>query len=86
VYLKQVALIVILAQIGCFVPAIKATIPIRDRILSRVGTSDDIENNMSTFLVECRDAAYVIDNVTDRSLIIIDELVCTYFIYCRLFH
>jgi DNA mismatch repair protein MSH4 len=49
VYLKQVALITILAQIGCFVPATHACIRIRDRILSRIGTSDDLENNMSTF-------------------------------------
>eukprot|EP01038_Epipyxis_sp_PR26KG_P013442 gene13442-18022_t len=74
VYIKQIALIVIMAQIGCFVPAIHATIPVRDRILTRIGTNDDMEHNMSTFSTEMKEIAYVLSNLTDRSLILIDEL------------
>jgi len=74
VYIKQCALLVIMAQIGCFVPAIAATIPLRDRVLSRMGSSDDIENNLSSFLTEMKDNAYILSNMTNRSLIIIDEL------------
>lgn len=66
------ALIVILAQIGCFIPAEASTIVIRDRILSRIGTSDDLENNMSTFFVEMRDSAYILDHISDSSLVIIE--------------
>lgn len=51
----QVALIVVLAQIGCFVPAQHATIPLRDRLLSRIGTSDDMEHNLSTFHTEMKE-------------------------------
>lgn len=69
------ALIVVLSQIGCYVPAINATVVLRDRILSRIGTSDDLENNMSTFFVECKDSAYILENLTEKSLVIIDELV-----------
>ena len=65
----------ILAQIGCYVPAASATIVLRDRILSRIGTSDDLENNMSTFFMECKDTAYILENITEQSLVIIDELV-----------
>jgi len=67
-------LIVILAQIGCYVPAEFATIPIRDKILSRIGTYDDMENNISTFYMEMTEATYIVNNLTDKSLIIIDEL------------
>jgi DNA mismatch repair ATPase MutS len=74
VYIKQTALIVVLAQIGCFVPAKHATVPVRDRILSRLGTSDDMEHNMSTFFTEMKETSYVLSNLTDRSLVIIDEL------------
>lgn len=73
-YIKQTALIAIMAQIGCFVPAKHATVPIRDRILSRIGTSDDMEHNMSTFFTEMKEISYVLTNLTSRSLIIIDEL------------
>ncbi len=73
-YIKQVALIVVMAHIGCLVPARQATIPVRDRLLSRIGTSDDIEHNMSTFATEMKEVAYVLDNVSPRSLVIIDEL------------
>ena len=74
VHIKQVALIVILTQIGCFVSALHATVPIRDKILSRIGTYDDMENNISTFFMEMTEASYIVDNLTDKSLIIIDEL------------
>lgn len=73
-YIKQTALIIILAQIGCFVPAKHATVPVRDRLLSRLGTSDDMEHNMSTFFTEMKEISYVLSNITDQSLVIIDEL------------
>lgn len=72
--MKQVALVVILAQIGCFVPAEECYVPIRQRLLSRIGSGDDIENNLSTFLMEMKDAAYICKHSGDRSLIIVDEL------------
>jgi len=59
-YIKQTALIVIMAQMGCYVPASAATVPLRTRLLSRMSTSDDMENNMSTFLVEMREAAHIL--------------------------
>ena len=74
VFIKQVALIVVLAQIGCFVPAQQATIPLRDRLLSRIGTSDDMEHNLSTFHTEMKESAYILENLTPRSLVIVDEL------------
>lgn len=74
VYLKQVALIIIMAQIGCFVPCEGAKIPLRDRILSRMGTTDDLENNLSTFMTEMKDNAYIVDFLTKKSLCIVDEL------------
>jgi DNA mismatch repair protein MutS len=72
--MKQIALIVILAQIGSFVPSSSASINIRKRILSRLGTSDDMENNLSTFSIEMRECAYIIDNADQESLVLIDEL------------
>ena len=63
-----------MAQIGCFVPAKHATIPVRDRLLSRLGSSDDMEHNMSTFTSEMQETAYITTNMTDKSLIVIDEL------------
>lgn len=73
-YIKQIALIAVMAQIGCFVPARHATLAVRDRILSRIGTSDDMEHNMSTFHTEMKEAAYILSSLSDRSLVIIDEL------------
>lgn len=67
-------MITILAQIGCFVPAKLAIIPLRDRILSRLGSDDDIEHNISTFAMEMKETAYILDNITRKSLVIIDEL------------
>ena len=63
-----------MAQLGCFVPARHATIPLRDRFLSRIGSGDDIEHNMSTFATEMKEASYILHNVTPASLVIIDEL------------
>lgn len=74
VFIKQVTLITILAQIGCFIPARHGTIPIRDRILTRLGTSDDMEHNLSSFMTEMKETAYILNNLTPRSLVIIDEL------------
>lgn len=74
VYIKQVAIICILTQIGCFVPCQYAEIPLRDRILSRICNQDDLEHNLSTFTSEMRETSYIISNLTSKSLIIIDEL------------
>lgn len=73
-YLQQVCLIVILAQIGCYVPARYSTIRIVDRIFTRMGTMDSLESNSSTFMMEMRETAFVMQNVSNRSLIVIDEL------------
>lgn len=75
-YTKQVGLLVILAQIGCFVPAHEAFIPLRLRILSRIGSGDDIENNLSTFMMEMKDTAFIVRHCTEASkcLVLIDEL------------
>lgn len=74
VYIKQVALITIVAQIGCYVPARHATIPVRDRILSRIANHDDMEHNMSTFMTEMKEIAYILDNLSDCALVVVDEL------------
>ncbi|MBD3360039.1 MAG: DNA mismatch repair protein MutS [Candidatus Buchananbacteria bacterium] len=73
-YLRQTALIVLLAQIGSFVPAQKATIGLTDRIFTRVGASDNLIRGQSTFMVEMQEAANILNNATDKSLIILDEL------------
>ncbi|KAG5192158.1 muts protein 4 [Tribonema minus] len=72
--LRQTACIAVLAQIGCFVPAAAARIPLRDRLLTRLATSDDMENNLSSFLVEMREAAHVLGAATPRALVLVDEL------------
>lgn len=74
IYLKQIANIVILAHCGSYVPAEEAIIPIFDKILTRIGTSDDQEHNISTFMLEMRETAAICDQVTDKSLVLIDEL------------
>ncbi len=74
VYLRQVGLIVLLAQIGSFVPAKKAKIGIVDRIFTRVGASDNIAAGESTFLVEMQEAANIINNASSKSLILLDEV------------
>jgi DNA mismatch repair protein MutS len=74
VYLRQVGLIVLLAQIGSFVPAKEAHIGIVDRIFTRVGASDNITAGESTFLVEMQEAANILNNATQKSLILLDEI------------
>ncbi|MEZ0535824.1 DNA mismatch repair protein MutS [Caldicellulosiruptoraceae bacterium PP1] len=73
-YMRQVALIVIMAQIGCFVPATEATIGIVDKIFSRIGASDNITYGQSTFMVEMSEVANILKNATHKSLIIFDEV------------
>jgi DNA mismatch repair protein MutS len=73
-YLRQAGLIVLLAQIGSFVPADAATIGIVDRIYTRVGASDNIASGESTFLVEMHEAANIVNTASDRSLILLDEI------------
>lgn len=72
--LRQTALIVLLAQIGCFVPAEHAKIGLVDKIFTRVGASDNISLGESTFMVEMTEAANILNNVTNRSLVLFDEL------------
>jgi len=73
-YLRQVGLIVLLAQIGSFVPAASARIGIVDKIFTRVGASDNITSGESTFLVEMHEAAHIVNTATKRSLILLDEV------------
>lgn len=72
--LRQTALIVLLTQIGCFVPAERAKIGLVDKIFTRVGASDNISLGESTFMVEMTEAANILNNVTNRSLVLFDEL------------
>lgn len=74
VYLRQVGLIVLMAQIGSFVPAKEARIGLVDRIFTRVGASDNIASGESTFLVEMQEAANILNNATSKSLILLDEI------------
>jgi DNA mismatch repair protein MutS len=74
VYLRQVGLIILMAQIGSFVPAKEARIGLVDRIFTRVGASDNIASGESTFLVEMQEAANILNNATDKSLILLDEI------------
>ncbi|MBI3923075.1 MAG: DNA mismatch repair protein MutS, partial [Armatimonadetes bacterium] len=73
-YLRQVALIVLMAQIGSFVPAKSASIGLVDRIFTRVGAQDDLATGQSTFMVEMNETANILHNATDRSLIVLDEI------------
>ena len=73
-YMRQVAITVIMAQMGCFVPAKEAVLPIFDHIFTRIGASDDLVSGESTFMVEMMEANYAISNATDKSLILFDEL------------
>jgi len=73
-YLRQVALIVLLAQIGSFVPAQRASIGVCDRIFTRVGAMDDLATGQSTFMVEMTETALILHNATARSLIVLDEI------------
>ena len=73
-YMRQVALIVLLAQIGSFVPASSAHIGVVDKIFTRVGASDDLASGQSTFMLEMNEVAYILRNATRKSLIIYDEV------------
>ena len=73
-YMRQVALITLMAHIGSFVPAKEANIPIVDRIFTRVGASDDLASGQSTFMVEMSETAYILRNATAKSLVILDEI------------
>jgi DNA mismatch repair protein MutS len=73
-YLRQVALIPVLAQIGSFVPARDAKVPIVDRIFARVGASDNIARGQSTFMVEMQETANILHNATSKSLVVLDEI------------
>lgn len=73
-YMRQVAILMIMAQIGSFIPAREATISPVDRIFTRVGASDDISTGQSTFMVEMKEVAYILDNATSKSLVILDEI------------
>jgi len=73
-FLRQAAIIIILAQMGSFVPAKSAQIGLVDKVFARIGASDDIHEGDSTFMVEMREAAHILASATDRSLVLIDEL------------
>ncbi len=73
-YLRQNALIVLMCQIGSFIPASKATIGVVDRIFTRVGASDDLARGRSTFMVEMNETANILNNATSKSLVILDEV------------
>jgi DNA mismatch repair ATPase MutS len=76
-YLKTIGLISILAQVGCYVPAEEAFLPLRDFLCTRIGTGDDFERNMSSFMLEMKETSFICDAVMTRkcrSLVLIDEL------------
>ena len=73
-YLRQAALLVILAQMGSFVPAESALIPIVDRVFTRIGAADNLARGRSTFMVEMTETAVILNNATPRSLIVLDEI------------
>jgi DNA mismatch repair protein MutS len=73
-YLRQAALIILLAQVGCFVPARQAKLPITDRIFTRIGASDNLARGRSTFLVEMSEVASILNHATPSSLVLLDEV------------
>ena len=73
-YMRQVALITVMAQIGSFVPAKSAQIGLCDRVFTRVGASDDLSTGRSTFMVEMSEVSSILENVTDKSLVLLDEI------------
>ena len=74
IYMKQVALIVIMAQIGSFIPAASGEIGVTDKIFTRVGASDDLSTGRSTFMVEMSEISTILENATDNSLLLLDEI------------
>ncbi|MBT3720694.1 DNA mismatch repair protein MutS [archaeon] len=74
IFMKQIALNIIMAQIGCYVPCDFAEVSIVDKVFSRTGASDDITTGQSTFMVEMTQAAYILNNATENSFIILDEI------------
>lgn len=74
IYIKMIAVIQIMAQIGCFVPAESAKLRMTDKIFSRIGFQDNIEASASSFTVELREMEYIYSNITPNSLVIMDEL------------
>jgi DNA mismatch repair protein MutS len=73
-YLRQTALLVVMAHVGSFVPAQEADVPLTDRVFTRIGAGDNLAGGASTFLVEMREVADILHNATDRSLVILDEV------------
>ena len=73
-FLRQTALISLMAQIGSFVPARKATLGVIDKLFTRVGASDNISSGESTFMVEMNETASILNNISNRSLILLDEI------------
>ena len=73
-YMRQCAITVIMAQIGCFVPCKSCTMPIFDKVFTRIGASDDLVSGESTFMVEMKEANYALTEATENSLILFDEL------------
>ncbi len=73
-YIRQVALIALLAQVGSYVPAKRATVGIVDRLFTRIGASDELHSGQSTFMVEMTETANILNNATERSLVILDEI------------
>ena len=73
-YLRQAALILILAQMGCFVPADAALLPVVDRVFTRIGASDNLARGRSTFMVEMTEAAAILSTATERSFLVLDEI------------
>jgi DNA mismatch repair protein MutS len=73
-YLRQVALIAVMAQVGSFVPAARARVGVIDKVFTRIGASDDLSRGVSTFLAEMTETANILNNATTRSLVILDEI------------
>lgn len=73
-YMRQVALTVVMAQIGCYVPCDEATLPVIDQIFTRIGAADDVASGQSTFMMEMMESQYAIVNATSRSLLLFDEI------------
>ncbi|MDF1701685.1 MAG: DNA mismatch repair protein MutS, partial [Planctomycetota bacterium] len=73
-YIRQTAIVVLMAQMGSFVPASKARIGLCDRVFTRVGAEDDLARGQSTFMVEMSEAAYILNHATSKSLVILDEV------------